>query len=336
MFLSSKRTSPTLFCLEFRLDLSHISDVMIQLFDGILLSGRFHRRNSSMIYLGIQDFPERKPEDSGRAADREAAYRRNLVLQILGQSHFYEDHEDGSEESFRRIHENWLAPQCAVLEWLLGWIETRYSVTARDLEPFLELGAFSSHLSGYLATRRGMKGTVSDLDLEIVKRSIKEILPRLGLHARRLDLVSINAESIDAPDRFFGLVFIFSGLHHFENPGKCLREIHRVLKPGGFFLCAYEPLQPLFRRSRKKVAGNSSEVREGLIENVFTLAQYDRMIREVFPRAVSCPYDHLRMPIRILQRILYPIRTHSSFRHLRRLIIKLFGGQDYSVVARKS
>ena len=59
------------------------------------------------------------------------------------------------------------------------------------------------------------------------------------------------------------------------------------------------------------------------------------MVREVFSEATSCPYDHLRSPHALLKPLIAPSRAHALWRLLRRLIIDWFGGQDYSVVARK-
>jgi arsenite methyltransferase len=52
-----------------------------------------------------------------------------------------------------------------------------------------------------------------------------------------------DAEQLPFPDRTFDLVICNSVLHWFEDRLQALREMHRVLKPGGFLMviCAAEP-----------------------------------------------------------------------------------------------
>ena len=57
-------------------------------------------------------------------------------------------------------------------------------------------------------------------------------------HASRADRTRFSvgdAEHIEAPDATYDAVFDFGILHHVPDWHKALREIHRVLKPGGTF-----------------------------------------------------------------------------------------------------
>ncbi|MSU74997.1 MAG: class I SAM-dependent methyltransferase [Candidatus Magasanikbacteria bacterium] len=47
-----------------------------------------------------------------------------------------------------------------------------------------------------------------------------------------------NASSLPFPDQTFNIILCSEAFHHFSEPGNTLREIHRVLKPGGLFLLA--------------------------------------------------------------------------------------------------
>jgi SAM-dependent methyltransferase len=121
-----------------------------------------------------------------------------------------------------------MGPQCAILEWLLAWLRRYRGIAPADLQPFLEIGAFTAHLSGYLATTHGLRGFCGDVDTAIVERSVREVLPRLGMRGENLTPVAVNASALDFADGAFGFVFCFSTLHHFESPLACLREIRRV------------------------------------------------------------------------------------------------------------
>jgi SAM-dependent methyltransferase/uncharacterized protein YbaR (Trm112 family) len=74
-----------------------------------------------------------------------------------------------------------------------------------------------------------------------------------------------DGEALPFPDRSFDVVFICSGLHHFRRFGPVLREIRRVLKPGGRFMAAGEPAIPLMQRERPTVAA-MEETSEGIVE----------------------------------------------------------------------
>ncbi|HEX2556048.1 MAG TPA: bifunctional demethylmenaquinone methyltransferase/2-methoxy-6-polyprenyl-1,4-benzoquinol methylase UbiE [Microvirga sp.] len=53
----------------------------------------------------------------------------------------------------------------------------------------------------------------------------------------RIDFVEANAESLPLPDRSFDAYTIAFGIRNVPRIDRALREAHRVLKPGGHFLC---------------------------------------------------------------------------------------------------
>jgi len=185
-----------------------------------------------------------KAEERRRGAaveEREAKYRREQLDHLLAGMGGV---EGAARAALDEVRERWMGPQCAVLDFLLARLKAQRRLAPKDLEPFLEIGAFTAHLSGYLATTHGMRGYCGDLDCEVVKRSFSEVFPRLGLNASNLTAVRANAACLDFANDSLGLVFCFSTLHHLDDPVRCLKEIRRVLRPGGVFLCAREPIQP--------------------------------------------------------------------------------------------
>ena len=174
------------------------------------------------------------------------------------------------------------------------------------------------------------------LDCELIHRSFSEVFPRLGLSASGLTAVRADAACLGFDDASLGLVFCFSTLHHLEDPTRCLKEIHRVLRPGGVFLCAREPIQPTWRRSRKPT--DCPEVWAGLIENVYHVDEYEAMIAGVFEDFISMPYNDLRIPVAVplwLRPLVARIFNHPRRQRLRRFIYTRLGGQDYSALAFK-
>lgn len=87
-----------------------------------------------------------------------------------------------------------------------------------------------------------------DLDPEMVALAAR----RLSRHGDRVRISIGDVEHIDAEDGAYDAVFDFGIIHHVPNWRNALREIHRVLKPGGRFyveeVLAKFILDPLWRR----------------------------------------------------------------------------------------
>ncbi|MGB3605057.1 MAG: methyltransferase domain-containing protein [Gordonia sp. (in: high G+C Gram-positive bacteria)] len=81
------------------------------------------------------------------------------------------------------------------------------------------------------------KGSVTDLSPGMVKVALRNA-ENLGLD---VDGRVADAESIPYPDNTFDLVVGHAVLHHIPDVEKSLREVLRVLKPGGRFVFAGEP-----------------------------------------------------------------------------------------------
>ncbi|KAM3109460.1 class I SAM-dependent methyltransferase, partial [Phormidesmis sp. 146-33] len=68
---------------------------------------------------------------------------------------------------------------------------------------------------------------------------------------------TINAMAIDFPDNTFDIIYASNLLHHIPDPRLTLKEMHRVLKPGGK-ACFWDPLKHnpvinVYRRIATKV-----------------------------------------------------------------------------------
>lgn len=76
----------------------------------------------------------------------------------------------------------------------------------------------------------------------------QEKVRKLGLE-ERIELTTGDSESIQFPDQTFDAATVAFGVRNFENLGKGLSELYRILKPGGI-LCILEfskPRQPLVK-----------------------------------------------------------------------------------------
>lgn len=87
--------------------------------------------------------------------------------------------------------------------------------------------------------RRGAEPTAKAIVLDINEQMLRAGVKR-GLsteHAGRIDWVTGNAECLPLPDRHVDCVTISTGIRNVTNRDAALKEMRRVLKPGGRFLC---------------------------------------------------------------------------------------------------
>jgi ubiquinone/menaquinone biosynthesis C-methylase UbiE len=86
--------------------------------------------------------------------------------------------------------------------------------------------------TGLLLAARGCEVTLGDLSANMLERAAKLGAER-GLHVATRQF---PAEEIPFGDGEFDLVSCRVAPHHFSGPEKFVREVARVLKPGGYFL----------------------------------------------------------------------------------------------------
>ncbi len=69
--------------------------------------------------------------------------------------------------------------------------------------------------------------------IDLTERAVEHTSNRLGLFGLRSRLAVGDAERLDFADGFFDLVYSWGVLHHSPDTPKAVREVFRVLKPGG-------------------------------------------------------------------------------------------------------
>lgn len=140
--------------------------------------------------------------------------------------------------------------------------ELRAAVAARPGARVLDLGCGAGHVSYQVAP---LAGAVVAYDLA------PEMLALVATTARERGLDNItttqgSAEQLPFPDRHFDLVFSRYSAHHWSDLGGALREVCRVLKPGGLaaFVDVAGPPRPLLDTHLQtvEVLRDSSHVRD--------------------------------------------------------------------------
>ncbi len=116
----------------------------------------------------------------------------------------------------------------------------------------LDLGCGAGENSVYFA-KKGANCVAADYSQGMVEVALK-LAEKNGV---KIDGCTVNAMEMDFPDNSFDIVYASNLLHHLPEPEKAIREMHRVLKPGGK-ACFWDPMKHnpvinVYRRMATKV-----------------------------------------------------------------------------------
>jgi SAM-dependent methyltransferase len=122
-----------------------------------------------------------------------------------------------------------------------------------------------------------------DLPDEVVSTDIDVQTLQVGaLHFAnaRPKIKFVAADALRQPfaDGVFDCAVLFATLHHLLDPEKCLREMRRVVKSGGFLALLCEPIGSY--RAEALSAEFRRELEDGINEQIFTDEEYARMFAE--------------------------------------------------------
>lgn len=116
-----------------------------------------------------------------------------------------------------------------------------YGLVARDILQhcsagrLLDIGTGPGRLLLDLAEHsKHLQITGIDISAAMVKRALANV-KKAGDNGR-IEVREGAAEKLPFSDNFFEVVVSTGAIHHWKDPGACLNDIHRVLKPGGCVL----------------------------------------------------------------------------------------------------
>jgi ubiquinone/menaquinone biosynthesis C-methylase UbiE len=101
----------------------------------------------------------------------------------------------------------------------------------------LDLGCGAGENSVYFA-QKGAQCVATDYSPGMVEKALK----LAAANGVEIEARTMNAAEIDFPDNSFDIVYAANLLHHLPEPEVVIREMHRVLKPGGK-ACFWDPLR---------------------------------------------------------------------------------------------
>ena len=155
-----------------------------------------------------------------------------------------------------RRHFNRVAPKYDFMNTLLSfgiqYAWKRAAIRMMGLnagDKVLDVCGGTADLSIMAARRIGAKGqcVVYDINMAMLRAGQPKVSPMPG--GDRIQFVQGDAESISFPDNHFDAAMVGFGIRNVTHMEQGFREMHRVLKPGGTFMCLEfsKPVNPVFR-----------------------------------------------------------------------------------------
>ena len=144
----------------------------------------------------------------------------------------------------------------------------------------LDLGCGAGENSVYFA-KKGARCVASDYSSGMVEVAL-QLAAANGVN---IEGRTMNAIALDCPDNTFDFVYASNLLHHLPEPETAIREMHRVLKPGGK-ACFWEPLRhnPIINVYRRLATSVRTEDETPLDINIveFVQSQFSRTTYDTF------------------------------------------------------
>jgi len=194
----------------------------------------------------------------------------NLLPRDLDPAELAEDrlHEDGGEPTWRRLffHKRYWVEWCAE-----RWLPTIVGARTRR---FLEIGGglcYASALAKEMAPQAQVVAT------DVSPRYLRRHAVRVGamLDAPADIYAAADAAALPFEDGQFDAVYAQVMLYRLPDPARALREVHRVLAPGGRFL-GIERASPWARpfRRREAAAMDARAQAQGIRERPIGYAEW--------------------------------------------------------------
>jgi len=125
-----------------------------------------------------------------------------------------------------------------IADQLLGFLDT--DLTGKVL---LDIGCGSGNML-LAAIHKNAKECIGvDIDLkDLGDNHFSEIARQYNIDITNIRTYEVRIENINFSDNSFDIITLIDSIEHMDNPEIILKEISRLLKPGGFFLLNVSPL----------------------------------------------------------------------------------------------
>ena len=161
----------------------------------------------------------------------EIEFRKRLVDQQVNNKHLFND-EFYSEDIIKILRER----MGKTYENMTSLAKQEYI-----LSPYLEIGAERCQRSLVMENEIGAAGAAVDISYDMLKSCdhYKIIFDKSKIPLR----ICCDANALPFLSGSIPFIFCYETLHHFPDPGLIVKEIYRVLSPGGTFFFSEEPFR---------------------------------------------------------------------------------------------
>ena len=144
----------------------------------------------------------------------------------------------------------------------------------------LEIGAGGAWLSAELSKLpKVVEVVATDSSPRLLKEQAPKVFQALNAKTAKITRTPGDFHKLDFPNNHFDFVVSSAVLHDAANIVQVLREVKRVLKPGGRFVAIREPIWPLVKiKSRSKMVAKL--VSTGVNECFYTLSDFKEFFRQ--------------------------------------------------------
>ena len=121
--------------------------------------------------------------------------------------------------------------------------DAQWTISLLDIQPhhrILEIG-FGPGVSTQMASEKASKGFVAGIDHSKTMVQAASQRNANAIQSGRMELKHSEVASLPYPDKSFDIAFSLHSIYFWQIPVDCLREIKRVLKPGGLLAITIQP-----------------------------------------------------------------------------------------------
>ena len=144
----------------------------------------------------------------------------------------------------------------------------------------LEIGAGGAWLSAELSKLPKVVEVIStDFSPFLLKEQAPKVFSLRKANTAKIIRMPGDYHKMDFPNNYFDYIVCSAVLHDAANIVQALREVKRLLKPGGQFVAIREPVWPLVKiKSRSKMVAKL--VKTGVNDRFYSLGDYKEFFRQ--------------------------------------------------------
>ena len=121
--------------------------------------------------------------------------------------------------------------------------DAKWTISLLNIQPnsrILEIG-FGPGVSTQMASEKASKGFVAGIDHSKTMVQTASQRNEAAIQSRRMELKQGDVSSLPYPAESFDIAFSLHSIYFWASPVDCLKELRRVLKPGGLLGITIQP-----------------------------------------------------------------------------------------------